>query len=85
MFELRNWVTLSKTSENKFPGHKITMINGAVYNHIKYEDGHRITTSIVTDIDTEKRIITTYSGGKYLLAASGEDLSCINVLQQDRE
>jgi hypothetical protein len=40
---------------------------GYVYGHTSHDDGKRVATSAIEDIDTERKLIKTRSGSNYTL------------------
>lgn len=48
-------------------------LNGIAHNHPKFDDGDRITTSVVMDYDGETGVFTVASGKRYRLGEVSPD------------
>ena len=63
---LEGWsVSTELTDLYKPPETILTFLCGAVYGHSKWDDGHRISTSYIKDVDGN--LVTTSSGSVYEL------------------
>jgi hypothetical protein len=65
MYKLENWSTTSQSDAYTAPECLEIILQGNVYGNPKFRDGDHILTSCI--VSMVGRVITTYSGSKYLL------------------
>ena len=71
MKRLENWSINTTGSLYQAPETAVTHLNGEVYGHDRFPEGHGITTSAV--VSSEGNLVMTYSGSTYLLGDPSED------------
>ena len=67
IFELKCWrvCIIPRNDFLRLPELSSIQLAGAVYGHSRYEDGHRISTSPIREVDGRR--VVTQSGSTYLL------------------
>ena len=63
------------------PGGDIQGLKGEVYNHPNFEDGKIIMPGTPIEYDAKKRIVTSYSGRKYVLGSFRNSVH--NIMGED--
>lgn len=70
--KLEDWsVTLRSTDPYAPPEHRQISLQGEVFGHPRFEDGKRITTSFVVEVNGP--LVTTMSGTVYTLTYPNAD------------
>lgn len=73
MYRLENW---SVTMANPFGAPETGgSMHGKVYGHPRFDDGDKVTTSKIKDVDTSTggHVVITHSGSRYLLGEPNPD------------
>ena len=63
--KLENWSIISNGDPYKAPELQTQCLYGEVFDHSRFQDGEKITTSYIVGIDEE--VVLTYSGSRYEL------------------
>jgi len=65
IIKIENWCVVSDITPYTAPEAIYLRLNGEVFGHPQFPDGHIVSTSYIMSVD--KNIVTTYTGNKYKL------------------